>query len=280
MNATHPPRPLSALESLAFTARSLATYVPRPLLRRLAGRSYRRTPEAVIAEYEDVRRRYLRQFQATPPSLEEYLLFEADQRPSDVLVHCLDNRLVVGSFREASHRGLSRVLAAIAAYHPASVMEFGCGAGHNLLAIKHAMPEVRCIGLELTAPSVELGRAASSHYGLPVEFHQADVTKALPCPPCPESVDVCFSVHALEQIPDARGAFEQMRRFAGMAVVLFEPIPELWGPHRWRWPVASERVTWTASAIFICTCSRKGIRRALRWCFPKGTRSIARWSFT
>jgi hypothetical protein len=78
----------------------------------------------------------------------------------------------------------------------------------------------------LTQSSVELGRLASKHYNLPAEFHRADITQPLPVS---EPVDVCFSVHALEQIPDARGAFEQMSQLARMAVVLFEPIPELWG---------------------------------------------------
>jgi trans-aconitate methyltransferase len=219
------PRPLSGLEAAAFTTRALATYLPRPILRRLSGRSYRRTPETVIAEYHGVRAKYLQSFQASPPPLEEYLLFEADQRPSDTLVHHLDNRLVIGTFEEASRRGLARIVDAIAAYQPSSVMEFGCGAGHNLLAIKQALPTARCIGLELTAPSVELGRAASAHYDLPVEFYCTDITKPSPVS---EPIDICFSVHALEQIPDARAAFDQMYRLATKAVVLFEPIPELW----------------------------------------------------
>ena len=73
-------KPGGNAEPFTLTARALATYIPRPLVRRLAGRTYRRTPEAVIAEYEGARGEYLRAFDACPPPLDDYLLFEADQR--------------------------------------------------------------------------------------------------------------------------------------------------------------------------------------------------------
>jgi SAM-dependent methyltransferase len=111
-------------------------------------------------------------------------------------------------------------------YSPASVIEFGCGSGRNLLAIKRARPDVRCVGLELSTASVELARSASRHYGLPIEVHVADVTRPVPAI---ERATVCYSVHALEQIPAARFAFEQMYALATDAVVLFEPITECFG---------------------------------------------------
>jgi SAM-dependent methyltransferase len=96
-------------------------------------------------------------------------------------------------------------------YSPASVIEFECGTGRNLLAIKRAYPDVRCVGVELSPASVERARSASRHYGLPIEVHVVDVTRPVPAI---VPAAVCYSVHALEQIPAAMFAFEQMDALA------------------------------------------------------------------
>jgi SAM-dependent methyltransferase len=220
-------QPLSFVQSAKYDLIALATYAPRPLVRRLLGRSYHRTPEAVKKEYTTVRADYLARFRAKPPPLDDYLLFEAEVGPNDQWVHLLNGRLVYGSTREASEHGQTQIIAAIAAYHPTSVLEVGCGAGHNLLAIKRALPKARCVGLELTRPSVELARAASAQYGLPIEVYEGDATQSWPAE-IGDAIDVCFSVHALEQIPDARGVFDRMYSTARQAVVLFEPLVECW----------------------------------------------------
>jgi SAM-dependent methyltransferase len=217
---------LSALGAAWYDLRALGRYVPRPLARRILGRRYARTPQAVLDEYDEVRRQYHQSFLASPPPLDAYLVSDADLRAADRAVHQLDGKLVYGYQSASEQRVRNRLVEAIGAYRPVSVIEFGCGSGRNLLAIKRAYPDVRCVGLELSPASVELARAASRHYALPIEVQVADVTR--PLPPL-EAATVCCSVHALEQIPAARYAFDQMYALATDAVVLFEPITECFG---------------------------------------------------
>src|SRR4051812_4905588 len=58
----------------------------------------------------------------------------------------------------------------------ARVLEVGCGAGGNLLAMAAATPGIRAVGVDLSRASVEAGRAAASAIPLTnVELHEADV---------------------------------------------------------------------------------------------------------
>jgi SAM-dependent methyltransferase len=219
-------RKLSPLEAQFFGIRWLAEYLARASARSVLRKEYTRTSGAVIEEYEGIRRNYLERFRAAPMPLEAYLVSEADDAIDDRYLQVLDRNLYSGALAEATRRLQQSLIQAIDFYRPKSVLEFGCGAGRNLLAIKRARPGVRCIGLELTPASVEVAKLASQRYNLETEVHVADVTKPVTQA---ESADVCFSVHALEQIPDSRLVFEQMYRLARKAVVLFEPIVELYG---------------------------------------------------
>lgn len=225
----HEERKLTSIEAHLFGLRWLAEYLARFSGRAILRRRYWRTPEAVIQEYEGMRRSYLDRFREAPIPLEAYLVSEADDAIDGRYLQLIDGSLFSGALAEATRRMQRRVIEAIDRYKPESVIEFGCGIGRNLLAIKRADPDIRCIGLELTPASVELARLASYRYGLELEIHQADVTK-----PLREvgGADICFSVHALEQIPDSRFVFEQMYQLARKAAVLLEPIVELyrWGP--------------------------------------------------
>src|SRR3954468_15787595 len=58
----------------------------------------------------------------------------------------------------------------------ARVLELGCGAGGNLLAMAAATPGVRAVGIDLAREPVEAGRAAAAEIGLGnVELRQGDV---------------------------------------------------------------------------------------------------------
>lgn len=209
-----------------FDIGSLASYASRGIARTLAGRTYKRDVQATLEEYTELRSHYAAAWRDSPPPLESYLVSEAnDERGLDHR-QLIDGKLVAGAMYEERTKLLNRVVQSVLSYRPGIVAEFGCGVGRNLLAIKRYCPSVRCIGLELTAPAVELANMASEYYGLPIEVSTADVTKPLAL----ERVDVCFSVQALEEIPDSTGVFEQMRSFSRTAVVLFEPMTELF-PH-------------------------------------------------
>ncbi len=216
-------RVLNRVQAKLFDVTWLASYLARLAGRTVLRRKYRRTASA--DEYEATRRRYLEDFRRSNPSLDSFLVAEADTPVEEQYTHLLKGTLLYGSIEEATRRTQQCVVAAIGSYEPDSVMEFGCGVGRNLLAIKRAYPDIRCVGLELTPASVQLARLAASRYRLPLDIISGDITRPLPEL---EGVSVCFSVHALEQIPDSRFAFEQMYRLAEKAVVLFEPIVELY----------------------------------------------------
>src|ERR687888_904634 len=58
----------------------------------------------------------------------------------------------------------------------ARVLEVGCGAGGNLLAMAAATPGVRAVGVDLASAPIEEGRAAAAAIGLDnVELRQGDV---------------------------------------------------------------------------------------------------------
>src|SRR5918997_4118593 len=58
----------------------------------------------------------------------------------------------------------------------ARVLEVGCGAGGNLLAMAAATPGIRATGVDLAAGPIADGRAAIAEIGLEnVELHAADV---------------------------------------------------------------------------------------------------------
>src|SRR3954449_1259412 len=58
----------------------------------------------------------------------------------------------------------------------ARVLEIGCGAGGNLMAMATATPGIRAIGVDLANQPILDGRAAIAETGLTtVELHQADV---------------------------------------------------------------------------------------------------------
>ena len=205
-----------------FDIYSLANYAARIVARKVLRRSYRRDPAAVIAEYAEARQAFLDEWRRARPSLDEFLLAEADDNVGARYHQLIDGRLATGANREARARLLKMIVEAVCSYAPRSVMEFGCGTGRNLMAIKRVLPDTRCIGLELTAPSVELANEASAHYGVPVEARVADVTSKLDL----DKVDVCYSMHALEQIPNASRVLEQMFALSTKSVILFEPIVE------------------------------------------------------
>jgi SAM-dependent methyltransferase len=119
------------------------------------------------------------------------------------------------------------------------VVEAGSGTGANLFVLKRRHPNLRAIGLELSPVSVELSRQAATSFDIDVEFRQADLSKPLPDLGVP--VDVVFSCHALEQMPDVfTTAADSMLALARVEAIFFEPIGELYGDRlrdrvgRWR----------------------------------------------
>ena len=88
----------------------------------------------------------------------------------------------------------------------ARVLEIGCGAGGNLLAMAAATPELHAVGVDLAATAIEEGRAAVEAVGLRnVELHQGDVRDLVTGPYGPFDYIVAHGVYGW--VPeDARDA--------------------------------------------------------------------------
>ena len=207
-----------------FDIRSFVSYAPRPIARRLLHRSFNRTAETNIEEYDAARAAVLERMRSGWPAREDYFV-RGDSDPRQAGYFLDAGRLAFGNPFVVQRRLQQQLMGRIASFAPRSVMEFGCGSGRNLLAFKAAYPDVECVGLELTPSSVALARAAAEAYGLAISVHRADVTTDIP----DVRADVVFSVHTLENIPNAQAVFDLMRSRANRAVVLHEPIVEALG---------------------------------------------------
>jgi hypothetical protein len=185
-----------------------------------------RTVKYVKESYDLERNELLISFLESPPDIDIYI-YGLPNKKDFILAN---NRVFYDSIRAARMRCMSFILEKLRYDLDDSaktVIEFGCGDGRNLICLKKCFPNIRFIGYELSNKSVELCRAAAKHYNLDIEFKQVDVTSANKSELM--SADICFSVHALEQIP--RGydkALTLMHSLAINAVYLFEPIHELY----------------------------------------------------
>ena len=80
-----------------------------------------------------------------------------------------------------THPDRLAVIATLHGLHPPSpsrarVLEIGCGAGGNLLALAYASPDVRAVGVDLALPRSRRPSVAAEEVGIEnAEFHHADV---------------------------------------------------------------------------------------------------------
>jgi len=135
---------------------------------------------------------------------------------------------VRGTVREAREYLLERLAARIEELLPegrGSVVEFGCGTGRNLLYLARRFPNLQLTGIEITPKTVERARRTAEQHGLAVTFLEGDMTSP---PEIEGTVDVAYSVHALEQLPrNFDRAVDAMLGLARRGVVFFEPVHEL-----------------------------------------------------
>ena len=109
------------------------------------------------------------------------------------------------------------------------IAEFGSGDGRNLLYLKTCFPTFEFKGYELSNESVKLSIAAANRFGIDVGFEQYDLT-TVDYDESVELYDVCYTVHALEQLPVMHDiALRNILRRAKTNVLFLEPIHELYG---------------------------------------------------
>lgn len=202
---------------LAYSVSSLLHYG----VRSLVGKRVQRDTEHIQAEYaNDQRNDYWKE----EPSLEE-LIYGDHQTPRWIVD---DGDLRVGTSRRPREVLIDRLRARVEELgaEQIEIAEFGCGTGRNLFFLKKEFPHARCVGLELTPSTVDVARRNAKRFGLDVEFQVADMTREVPLES--GSVDLAYSVHALEQLhTEFPSAVAQMVRVARSRLVFFEPVREL-----------------------------------------------------
>lgn len=78
------------------------------------------------------------------------------------------------------------------------VVDIGCGFGKSTTPIKELLPQSEVVGIDLSAPCIELAAARASQSNLDITFHQADAA-ALPFRDA--SVDIAAGTMVLHEMP-------------------------------------------------------------------------------
>jgi len=158
-----------------------------------------------------------------------YANFPADNR--DFIV--INDQIRWGALREARQLLLDRLVETVRKrVRPGqTVIEFGSGDGRNLLYLRKIFPEIHFIGLELSPVSVEVSNKAAEKFGISgVSFYQSNVCESLPDKLAGADIGLIFTSFALEQMPRIfRSAITHMLELSPSSIVLFEPVPEVWG---------------------------------------------------
>ena len=103
-----------------------------------------------------------------------------------------------------------RLVEAMAAVGPRSVLDVGCGTGATTLAIARRLgPGSRCVGVDVSAPMLEMARLRAEQAGVAARFIQADAQEHVFEP---ASVDAIVSRFGVMFFADPVRAFANLRR--------------------------------------------------------------------
>jgi arsenite methyltransferase len=133
-----------------------------------------------------------------------------------------------------------------------TLIDLGCGSGRLLARLAHGRPDARIIGLDLSEPMLETGRALLEREGLAdqVELRRVDITTfdaAVAEPP-----DVVSCNFALHQLPSEElasrclDAIARARASSGCAVWVFD-FARLRHPRSW--PAFTSMLTWPGPVV-------------------------------
>lgn len=153
-----------------------------------------------------------------------------------------NNRIVFGNPRDVTTERMDLLHNLVRNYAgDGKIIEFGSGSGRNLFHLRKSGITNSMLGLELSPVSVDMSKAASDHFDLPVDFETVNL-----CEPIDAAkygpVDVIFSVHAFEMMPRIyTTALKNIEALNPKAIIFLEPIEELW-PYSWRGILSRLRV--------------------------------------
>jgi len=230
-------QPCSAEKYLNRTlARHLAMFL-RKCLRGLYHVNLRaelmtHSPGSVCSTYNELRQKVRSWTQSM--TLDDLVYGNAsyeDPRTEKRLFVLLDDRIVWSVVREPRSRLVGKLEEVVRSCVPPGglAVEFGSGDGRNLLHLKRVFPDRSFIGLEISPDSVGLAQELSNFFGLPLAFHECDVSSDIPPDLQTRKADMVFSVHTLQDMPRIfYQALMNMINISQKHVILFEPVWELW----------------------------------------------------
>lgn len=99
---------------------------------------------------------------------------------------------------------------------PASVFEFGCNRGRNLVEINKLNADVRLAGVDVNPDAVAWGR---EQHGLDLHVGDESFLGAME----DQAFDVTFTLSVLDHLPDPRPVLRELIRVARKGVILLEP---------------------------------------------------------
>ena len=128
---------------------------------------------------------------------------------------------------------MQRVADLAAIEEPLRVLDHGCSAGFNALALRHLYPESTVFGFDPDTPAVELAAKLTAHVrfrgGGPPPAYEVGVGEALPYPD--DHFDIVSSVTVLENVGDVEACVQEMHRFLRRGGVLYLETPN------YQWPL-------------------------------------------
>jgi SAM-dependent methyltransferase len=95
------------------------------------------------------------------------------------------------------------------------VLEFGCNAGKNLIALLRKQPTVFASGVDINSAAIEFGR---NHSNLRLSCGDETVLDIIP----DQAFDVVFTVSVLDHLPEPGAVVANLARISRKAVLLLE----------------------------------------------------------
>ncbi len=99
---------------------------------------------------------------------------------------------------------------------PASIFEFGCNRGRNLVEISKLDADVRLAGIDVNADAVAWGR---HRHGLDLRVGDESLLGTME----DHAFDVTFTLSVLDHLPEPRPVLRELIRVARKGVILLEP---------------------------------------------------------
>lgn len=113
----------------------------------------------------------------------------------------------------------ARLVEQVAAVSPSRILEVGCGEGYVLGAILSAGIEARCIGIDQSAPAIDVARR---RLGSSADLHLGDA-RSLPAALADPAPDLVMMIEVLEHLDDPDAMLDTLAEITAGHVLLSVP---------------------------------------------------------